>query len=262
VSLSKKQRITNEQFAKIHKNAHKTVSKALLDKKVDETVENIKKQVKGKKIAISWSGGKDSIVLEHICRIVGNYPSFIVHNDLEYPQFMRWVDVQKPEGLEYVNTGQDLAWLARNKHMLFPKTSTASSQWFRIVQHKGQDKYFKDNELDLIVLGRRRADGNYFPNNEAQYTNKKSGTVRFCPLKDWSHEYLFAFLVYYHCALPPIYQWPRGYTVGTGPWAKRKVSSDQQGWSEIFKIDPQIVKDAAHYFDSASDFLESRGVRF
>jgi len=262
MALSKKQRITNQEFADIHKNAHKSVTKALLDKKVDETLESMKKYLKNKKVAVSWSGGKDSIVLEHICRILDVKRSFIVHNELEYPQFMRWVDVQKPEALEYVNTGQDLLWLSENKHMLFPKKSSTSARWFSIVQHKGQDKYFKDNGLDAIILGRRKADGNNFPNGEDSYTNKKTGTVRYCPLMNWSHEYVFAFITYYHCALPPIYNWPRGYTVGTGPWAKRKVSSDHQGWREIFKIDPNIVKEAAHYFSSASDFLESRGVHF
>ena len=31
-------------------------------------------------------------------------------------------------------------------------------EWFHIVQHRGQAKYYKENNLDMLLLGRRRAD--------------------------------------------------------------------------------------------------------
>jgi len=72
---------------------------------------------------------------------------------------------------------------------------------------------------------------------------------------NWSHEQLFAYIKHYGLALPPIYNWPRGYTVGTGPWAKRKVETPWQGWAEIYSIDPSIVRAAAEVLPDASDFL-------
>jgi len=52
----------------------------------NKTQEEIKKKIAGKKVAVSWSGGKDSIVLKHMCQQIGINRTFWVRSNLEYPE--------------------------------------------------------------------------------------------------------------------------------------------------------------------------------
>lgn len=97
-----------------------------------------------------------------------------------------------------------------------PQDSKTAAQWFSIVQHRAQRLYFKAHKLDSIILGRRRADGNYVGRKSNIYTDVK-GITRFSPLSDWSHEHILAFIHYHQLPLPPIYGWANGYLCGTHP---------------------------------------------
>lgn len=92
-----------------------------------------------------------------VCRQAGIEDSVLVVSNLEYSAFTEWVDRNKPPKLEIINTGQDIEWLVKHPQMLFPQDSNTAAQWFHIVQHRGQAKYYKAHELDMILLGRRRA---------------------------------------------------------------------------------------------------------
>lgn len=253
--LGKKQRVTHESFQQLYDTAQNIIGFDEIRKLASKTVKNIQIYTRTRKAAVCWSGGKDSIVLEHLCRKAGVEQSLLVVCDLEYPEFMEWVSENSPKGLTVINTGQGLDWLVENPHMLFPNDSALSSRWFRQVQHRGQDKYFKEHSVDALILGRRKADGNFFKDGKPAYRNTKTGTVRYCPLMDWSHEQLFAYIKHFKLSLPPIYNWSRGYTVGTGPWAKRKVKTQWQGWEEIYSIDPSIVEKAAEVLPDAHDYI-------
>jgi 3'-phosphoadenosine 5'-phosphosulfate sulfotransferase (PAPS reductase)/FAD synthetase len=126
------------------------------------------------------------------------------------------------------------------------------------VQHRGQARYYKDNSLDILILGRRRADGNYVGKGDNIYTNGQEIT-RYSPLADWTHEELLAYIHYYQCELPPIYDWKNGYLCGTHSWPARQwTGSTLNGWKEVFEIEPAIVADAAKYFPEAKDVAEGR----
>ena len=102
------------------------------------------------------------------------------------------------------------------------------------MQHRAQREYFKAHELDVIILGRRRADGNYVGRNSNIYTDGK-GVTRFSP----------------------IYGWKNGYLCGTHPWPARQwTGSIENGWREVYDIDPGIVLAAAEKIDSARAFLK------
>lgn len=59
-------------------------------------------------------------------------------------------------------------------------------------------------------------------------------------------------------ALPPIYGWKNGYRCGTHPWPSRMyMQSVDQGYREVYEIDPSIVTAAAEKLSSARHFLES-----
>ncbi len=255
--LGRKQRIKNEDWMETFAKIEELVTKAELDKQVKKTVSEIKKKTKGKKAAFAWSGGKDSLVLGEICRMAGIAPCVLVICNLEYKAFIEWVKAHKPPELEIINTGQDMKWLASHPQMLFPQESKTAARWFHIVQHRGQAKYYKEHELDIMLLGRRRADGNYVGKGDNIYTNGQ-GMTRYSPLSDWSHEEILAFIHYYGVELPPIYDWKNGYLCGTHPWPARQwTGNTQAAWAEIYEIDKSIVIEAADSIQSAKEFLDA-----
>ena len=246
--LGRKQRIKNQDWIDAIAKIEELVSKKELDARVKATIKEIKEKTKGKKAAFSWSAGKDSLVLEKISQAAGIKACVLVICDLEYPAFINWVEAHKPPELAVINTGQDIKWLAAHPQMLFPQDSKTAAQWFHIVQHRGQAKYYRDNNLDILLLGRRRADGNYVGKGENIYTNGQ-GITRYSPLADWTHEEILAYLHYYDVPIPPIYEWKNGYTCGTHPWPARQwTGSIDNGWKEISEIDPTIIEKASEYF--------------
>ena len=255
--LGRKQRVSNSDWFEVMQKIESIVTKKELDKKVGQTVKDIKVTTEGKRAAFAWSGGKDSLVLEQICYLAGITECVLVICDVEYREFLAWVTDHMPEKLEVIDTGQNLEWLTEHQQMLFPQNSNIAAQWFHMVQHRGQAKYYKARELDMLLLGRRRADGNYVGKGTNIYTDGK-GVTRYSPLADWSHEEILAYIHYYQIPMPPFYDWQNGYYCGTHPWPARQwTGSIENGWKEVFQIDPSIVKDAAQSIKSAKDFLES-----
>lgn len=252
--LGKKQNIDNQQWIDAMNSIEDLVTKKELDAKIKATVNEIKDKVKGKKAAYAWSAGKDSIVLGKICEKAGIRDCVLVRSNLEYSAFTDWIEQNKPERLTVINTGQDMKWLSEHPQMLFPKDSKTAAQWFHIVQHRGQAKYYKDKGLDMLLLGRRRADGNYVGKGDNIYTNG-DGITRYSPLADWTHEEILAYIHYYGCALPPIYGWKNGYLCGTHSWPARQWTNGN-GWQEVFEIEPQIIEEAAKYFPEAKAILK------
>lgn len=197
MSLGRKQRIDNSAWLEAVATIEEAVSRAELDELTAATVADIKAVTAGKCAAYAWSAGKDSIVLGKLCEAAGVTDSMIGVCDLEYPAFAAWIEEHKPAGCEVINTHQDIDWLVKHQEMLFPKDSAAAGRWFSIVQHRAQREYFKAHELDVIILGRRRADGNYVGRNSNIYTDGK-GVTRFSPLAAWKHEHILAYTLRLH----------------------------------------------------------------
>lgn len=259
MSLGRKQSINNDAWLEAVATVEKAVPRDELNALVSVTIEDIKATIGGKRAAYAWSAGKDSIVLGRICEATGVTDSMIGVCDLEYPAFATWIEANKPTGCEVINTHQDLDWLDKHPEMLFPQDSAAAGRWFSIVQHRAQRLYFKSRELDIIILGRRRADGNYVGRGTNIYTDAQ-GVTRYSPLAAWSHEHVLAYIHYHKLPLPPIYGWKNGYLCGTHPWPARQwTGSTENGWREVYEIDPTIVAAAAEKLDSARAFL--KGVR-
>lgn len=255
--FGRKQRIKNSEWIEALADIEDKVSKKELDQLVSKTVKEIKKKAKGKKAAYAWSGGKDSLVLGDLCRMSGIMPCVLVICDLEYKAFIEWVEAKKPPKLSIINTGQDMEWLVAHPQMLFPQDSKTAAQWFHIVQHRGQEKYYKEEQLDMLLLGRRRADGNYVGRGDNIYTNSH-GVTRYSPLSEWSHEQVLAYIHYHSLEMPPIYRWKNGYLCGTHPWPARQwTGCVENAWAEIYEIDHSIVIEAAERIKSAKKFLES-----
>lgn len=252
-TLGKKQSIDNQEWIEAMEHIEELVAKEELDELVQNTIKDIQEVTAEKKVAYAWSAGKDSLVLGEICRQAGIMDCMLAVCDLEYPEFMSWVKEHRPENLEIVNTGQNLEWLKRHPEMLFPQDSKIAARWFSIVQHRAQAQYYKAQGLDIILLGRRRADGNYCGRGSNIYTDGK-GVTRYSPLSGWSHEAVLAYIHYYDVPMPPIYDWPNGYLCGTHPWAARQhMRSEEQGWQEVYEIDRSINETASSIFPKAKE---------
>lgn len=254
--LGRKQSMDNSRWLAAMENIEKTITREDLDSLEAATIAEIRERTANRKAAYAWSAGKDSIVLGHLCEAAGVTDSMIGVCDLEYPAFLNWINKSRPKGCEIINTGQNLDWLAAHQNMLFPQDSSTAARWFSIVQHRAQKEYFKSHGLDMILLGRRRADGNYVGKGDSSYTDGK-GVTRYSPLASWTHEQVLAYIHYHNISLPPIYEWKNGYLCGTHPWPARQwTGSVENGWAEVFDIDSSIVTAAAEKIESARAFLD------
>lgn len=241
-------------------NAAQTWPDDRLDELVETTAAAIRFTVGRQRAAIAWSGGKDSLVLAHVAQLAGITQSVLaITEGLEFPAFLAWVTDHMPDDLTVISTGQTLPWLAEHPKMLFPQ-GEYGPRWFQIVNHRGQDRFFRDEHLDLLLTGRRRADGNYTgPAGTDLYRNAK-GTVRYSPLASWSHEAVFALINRENIALPPCYDWPRGFQVGTGAWPARQWTRNvDHGFEEVWAIDPDVIRNAAATLPAAADWLQRTG---
>jgi 3'-phosphoadenosine 5'-phosphosulfate sulfotransferase (PAPS reductase)/FAD synthetase len=216
-----------------------------LPARIDRTIEHLRRVVGARELCFGWSGGKDSIVLERVLALAGYRACVLVLTQLEYNAFLQWTTSHMPERLTVMRTQHDLAWLQKHPEMLFPQDSATAAKWFHQVQHWGQELFLKRERFDVMAVGRRRKDGNYC-GRDGIYTNSR-GVTRFAPLWDWSHEEIFAALMYFKAELPPCYGWPRGYQVGTGPWPARQFAASREvAWREVYQIDRTVVENAAH----------------
>ncbi len=255
--LGKKQTSSHTDWLRVFSNIEQYVSKQETDNLIDRLVEQVKPHIYGKQVAYAWSGGKDSIALGFIMEQAGVHDCLLGCCNLEYPAFTQWIENNHPAGLEVINTGQDLKWLASHPEMLFPNNSSLAAKWFSIIQHRAQDVYVKNHKTDILCLGRRIQDGNYVGSGGI-YTNTK-GITRFSPIADTKHEEILAIIHYYHLPLPPIYTWPRGFRVGTHCWASRQwCGSVENGFREVYEIDSSLVEEAANYIPSARQFLQGK----
>lgn len=260
--LGRKQQETHERFWHVLRNIDQHVTRQEMDLAVEQAVDRVRGFTRGRRAGYCWSAGKDSLALGYVCEKAGVRTCAMGMTDLEYPRFLNWVTDHMPADLEVFNTRQDLPWLIKHPEMLFPRNSEIASRWFSGVQHRAQRQFAKKRKLDVLLLGRRRADGNQCGNDEGWYRDR-DGFIRFSPLHDWTHEHVLAFLAYYHGLddLPPTYHWPRGFRVGTGAWPARQWCTDEaHGWSEVWAIDPDIVRSVAPHFPGARVFMEVGGL--
>lgn len=201
--LGRKQHIDNQDWLNALKGIEQSCSRSHIEELARRTISDIRQRCSGKRVAYSWSGGKDSLVLGHLCERAGVKQCFIVISDLEYPAFLQWVTDHMPDELEVVNTGQNLRWLSKHTDMLFPQDSATAAKWFSIVQHRGQAKYYKEHHLDMIILGRRKADGNFCGRGGANIYTNAQGVTRYSPISAWTHEEVLAYIHYNNIPAPP-----------------------------------------------------------
>ena len=81
--LGRKQNISNADWLNVAAQIEELISWQELEAAVDLVVADIKNKTAGKKAAYAWSGGKDSLVLGHICKQAGLVDSMLAVCELE-----------------------------------------------------------------------------------------------------------------------------------------------------------------------------------
>lgn len=245
--IPRKQRSTQADWTDALAAAYAEPDYARADALIEQAADEVRRKLPlvGRRPAYGWSGGKDSLALAEVMSAAGVENCVLVISGLEWPAFLGWVTDNMPWNLHVECRSQiDLRWLADHPEMLFPTEAGTASRWFALVQHAGQRHYCKRFGVDVLLMGRRRADGNHV--GRGGLYRDRGGFVRWSPIADWSHEDVLTVLGSRQIELPPCYGWPRGFRVGTGPWPARQWTENQaHGWAEVAAIDPSVLELAA-----------------
>ena len=255
--IRSKHHTTNQQWLDALANIESLVTREEVDIYAEWAVERIQDACAGKHAAYAYSAGKDSIVLADLCAKAGIREGYFAYCDLDYPAFIRWVEANKPDGVTMMHTGHGLELLVEHPELIFAR-GAIGQRWHQISQRRPFTKMFFDNHLDVLLVGHRIIDGNMCG---PDFTiRKKTGETRYAPLADWSHELLLGYIHYHNLQLPPIYGWKDGFIQGTHAWPERDFcDSLEQGYREVYEIDPLIIVDAARKIPSAAAFLKGVG---
>lgn len=252
MKLGRKQSMKAEDEIKwwrVIDNIEHYVSRSEVEAATIEALNKIKKMTEGKKTAYMWSGGKDSLVIADLCKHAEITKSFCLVTGLEYPEWLKFLQKNKPPNCETINIDYDLDFIAEHNELLFAE-GKIEQFWNINVRQKYFQKIILENKLDVLILGHRKIDGNICGNDGIR--TPRYGKILYAPIYDWSHEILFAFLHYHNIPLPFIYKWYRGFFYGTHNWAER------QNYEQVYEIDPQVVIDAAKVLPSAKEFLKCK----
>lgn len=250
---------SNQSYLDFWDRAVDEITKAHCESIVKRARDRIQANVSGRKVAMAWSGGKDSILLDYIAS------PFVVKNvvyactNLEYPAFDKWVASNKPANTTEMNMGHDLAFLATHPDWLFPKEDGKRAyRWYSTIQVAAQTKFLNQSGCNCLLTGRRTKDNNNC--GKGGVRDRGDGMRIVSPMFDFSHEEVMACLRHFSLSLPPIYSWQNGWTEGTHPWPARYYPlTDEQGFAEVWAIDSGIIRGAALVLPAARRWLEETG---
>jgi 3'-phosphoadenosine 5'-phosphosulfate sulfotransferase (PAPS reductase)/FAD synthetase len=230
-----------------------------LMERLNATRMEIASVIVGKRCAVAWSGGKEGQALIEVLRPFPIRSGVLALTQIEYPSFATWCATHKPPYVETVVTHHDLAWLRDHPRALFPACEPDISAWARRKQIPVQERYCRQNGIEVLLTGRRTLDGNQIARSQPFGAHEKAGVLIYSPLRDWSHEETLNLLHVAEIPLPPIYFWENGWRHGSKHWAllrQRQCGCDE--WDYIYRHEPCVVEEAAPILPSARTFLESR----
>lgn len=233
--LGKKQISNSDDWAKTWNNISNIISFDHIKQITLSTINYVKEYTKAfNNVAYCWSGGKDSLVLQKIIELSGlDIPSLLVLYPTEYPEMEKWLLKNKPKRC-VVKQAKHFTYeeINNNLELLFPDKEKYIASYLP-PRWKCQKDFRKENNIDLLIMGRRKIDGNNCSN--------KCGT--FNPLADWTHEEILGFIYYNNIELPPCYFYPRSWRYGTHCWTERGrlPNFPYDNFDELMLIDEKLL---------------------
>lgn len=232
-------------FKGLYDTAHREISKRECAELMKRTADEMALVFQGERVVYAWSGGKDSVVLDSLMRMVGNHIGVCVCTQLEYPCVDAFLMGNKPPRTEIVRTTHDLAWLRRNPKMLFPADSRTKSDWLRIVQHSHTDEFAKRVGASMLVFGRRTEDGNVM---KSKLYTVEGRARRYNPLKDFTHLQIWGIVRHFELPEYPLYaRHASSLVTGTGSWAQ------EPSWDIVKATDPALYARVRRFFPYVAD---------
>jgi len=215
------------------------ISAGQIDDLSARAIEAIHAHTSGMRAAVAWSGGKDGLAVYSLAAQCGITQGVIGLCGLELPSFLRFVEAYRPPSISIQTTGQDAAWARRNPHMIFPERRTLIKRWASVKQLASQERYCREREIEVLINGRRTADGNFVRRNGL---HTKRCVKIYSPIGHWSHEETLALLHYRGIALPRSYFRPRGFLIGSKQWPLYRESQLGMSPAEyLLKYEPLLA---------------------
>ena len=210
------------------------------------------------RISVAVSGGKDASVMYSVAEWAGVTQGILVATQLEFTFFDEWV-ATLPAAIEVDRVPLDIVWLKEHPRLLFPHEKRLEYQW-TMNRHRGRFQPYADaTGVKLILLGRRRDDGNNVPRTEDGYYERDTGLAFASILRDWTLVEVLAAMQYRDVWVSPIYKKPYGWFHGTCPWplyGGMLNFTHEQAWKFIYSLDARAVIEAAPYFPGAARVVE------
>lgn len=218
-----KQKWTDAQWRRAFAESSSIVSISRLNKIAHEAkISIISNYIEGQTV-IGWSGGKDSLVIQHLCDSCLKNPEYLMCTvENQFIEFVEWKKLNSPKILFTVHYGKMSAkYLNEHEDFLFPETMD------RILRFNTKGAVYKwmlNRNYTKIVTGKRTDDGNncgsFNANGCKSTTSQGIDTLNI--ISDWTIYELFAYMRYFNIELPPQYYYPNGFKMGSNEWTKTR----------------------------------------
>lgn len=233
----------NDLWVEVYRDCVNHISKEETDELANRTIRRLKEMSIGhSRLGYAWSGGKDSIAMLDLIRKSGIliFGGVFVQYENEYPEFLEWVERNKPADLSIVKANAfTLEYIKKHPNLLFPIDSKSKSAYIP-PRWKAQNKWCSENGIDGLITGRRTIDGNICGKG---FITRSGGVDKINFMADWSQEQLLAYIRWNGLELPPTYWYPNGFVYGTHCWTERNRvnGSVEETFEELSLIDKRIL---------------------
>ena len=265
--LKAKASARSEEWAYAFQHIEDYISKAEVEDCYKQTLDFIKRTIKGRKAGFGWSGGKESIVLADLMRDAGvSTCCFVFNSNLYYRSYAEWALQHMPEGLQVFDRADDFnfAVMSRKGIDAFSENAADYNRFMDMNHRSAYPVFCKRNGLDMFIMGRRKTDNNVC-GKAPDYILRAKGRPydSFSPMAEWSVEEVLGYIHYFrggYEALPPQYQYFRGWHLGSDSpiFLRLGDMTRTEMWAEVYKNEPALVERAAKHLQSARDFLATR----
>ena len=213
---------------------------------IDLGVENAKGVLRkalqqSKKQIIAFSGGKDAIVTAHIAAQLGIHEavcetSFYFQRQLD--------DIKKMANILGLNVHWenrlDLAWLRKNKRVIFSSDSKVRSWTYAERQQKTIRKFSEANNFDCQIFGRRTEE-----NTVKDVLYKTAAGLQCHPIRSWSTEMVWEYMKIHNLPVPWIYSTRVAEHGGNGPFYSMQAKNyggEEACWQIVSSLDPRYTR--------------------